>query len=236
MPPISTRIYEDSNSSGRIKGLRDKGIMKLKLEEPFKSKWKKAYLRESKEDGRKRVDLVNSNTDRTTISYARYLVCVNLGYELGEGYEVDHIDADCTNDSLDNLQVLTCEEHREKCRLERTTGRTFSTLTCDFCGTEFERERGKCSDSKQYKSSFCSRSCMGKVAVKHLHKNKFSRELDETTRQPRKHVKISVNGTNFKITLNGVCYTFPEDEYVDLEFKRLFQSLGFKVQINEYLW
>ena len=77
---------------------------------------------------------------------------------------------------------------------------------------------------------------MGKVAVKHLHKNKSSRELDETARKPRKQVKISVNGANFKITLDDVCYTFPEDENVDLEFKKLFQSLGFKVQINEYLW
>lgn len=68
--------------------------------------WKRAYLRTSS-DGRKRVDLVNSASNRTTTSYARYLISVVNGRYLTEDEEVDHIDNDCTNDEISNLQILT---------------------------------------------------------------------------------------------------------------------------------
>lgn len=131
--------------------------MKIKLEEPFKSKWKFGYLRESKIDGRKRVDLFNSNSDRTTISYARYMMTVHLGSEIPEGYEVDHIDEDNTNDVLNNLQLLTEEEHRMKNSKRQKTGRNVVTLICPVCGIEFYRERRhvKVANPK------CSRRCNG---------------------------------------------------------------------------
>ena len=44
--------------------------MVFDLEEPFKSLYRKSYLREDK-FGRKRVDLFNSEKDRTTIALAR---------------------------------------------------------------------------------------------------------------------------------------------------------------------
>ena len=87
--------------------------MVINLEEPYSSLYRKGYLRIPK-DGRKMVDLFNSSEDRTTISYARYLMCVNLGYILSKDYEVDHIDRDKNNDDISNLQVLSVEEHRRK--------------------------------------------------------------------------------------------------------------------------
>lgn len=131
--------------------------MKIELQEPLKSKWKHGYLRESSVDGRKRVDLFNTNDDRTTISYAKYLMIIHLGHEIPDGYEVDHIDEDNTNDVITNLQLLTEEEHRLKNSNRFKTGRTIVKLTCPVCGTEFEREK------RQVKvaNPKCSRRCNG---------------------------------------------------------------------------
>ena len=43
-------------------------------------------------------------------------MCVKLGRYLQPGEEVDHIDNDKTNDSIDNLQILTGEENIRKYR------------------------------------------------------------------------------------------------------------------------
>lgn len=130
--------------------------MKIELEEPFKSLWKSGYLRQSKTDNRRRVDLFNSNGDRTTISYAKYLVCISRGSMLPEGYEVDHRDKDCCNDALDNLQVLSVEKHKEKTAKENTTGRTMVKLVCPSCGKDFQREKRNIKPSTTPK---CSRKC-----------------------------------------------------------------------------
>lgn len=146
--------------------------MKLELQEPFKSKWKKGYLRESKLDGRKRVDLFNSNEDRTTISYARYLMSVKLGEILSSDFEVDHIDRNCSNDELSNLQVITTEEHKKKTKQE-VLGRSYSDVVCDFCGKDFQRETRQLGENKGYKRCFCSRVCSGTFYSK-LRKEKLN--------------------------------------------------------------
>ncbi len=136
--------------------------MKITLEEPFSSLYRKGYLRVSKKDKRKRVDLFNSNTDRTTISYARYIMCVSLGYILSDDFEVDHIDCDETNDLFSNLQILTVEDHREKTRQEFSTGRSGMDLICQCCGKKFFRETRNINKSKIW--VVCSRSCNGKLS------------------------------------------------------------------------
>lgn len=83
---------------------------------------------------------------------------VHLGHDIPEGYEVDHIDNDCTNDDISNLQLLTIEEHLRKTIEFNTTGRTYTTLICPVCGVKFQRE------TRQIKSENpkCSRRCNGK--------------------------------------------------------------------------
>jgi hypothetical protein len=130
--------------------------MVINLEYPYSNDWKRGYLRHGK-DGRGRVDLVNCEEDRTTTSYARYLLAVKLGRYLTEYEEADHIDTDRTNDSIDNLQVLTVEKHREKTSKE-FSGRTMIALVCDHCGKDFEREVR----NVKYQHNFCCRSCAGK--------------------------------------------------------------------------
>lgn len=143
-----------------LKGLK----MKIQLQEPFKSLWNYGYLRQSKKDNRRRVDLFNSGLDRTTISYAKYLICIHRGELLPEGYEVDHIDKDRCNDSITNLQVLTAEEHKEKTIMENTTGRTTVELVCPNCGNNFLREKRNVKPNTTPK---CSRTCNAEYNRKH---------------------------------------------------------------------
>lgn len=87
--------------------------MKIELQPPFDKEWKHGYLVTNKEN-RKMVCLVNDRKTRKTISYARYIMSVKLGRELSKEEQVDHIDNDKTNDSIDNLQILTAEDNLAK--------------------------------------------------------------------------------------------------------------------------
>lgn len=144
--------------------------MLLELQEPFKSLWNKGYL-QIHADGRKYVCLFNSNQNRTIISYARYLMCVKLGYVLSNEFEVDHIDDDKTNDDINNLQVLTSEQNLLKQHYNFVMNQqVVYGVYCAYCGTPFlliEREV-KNRIAKKVEVPFCGRSC----AVKFNHYNK----------------------------------------------------------------
>ena len=64
-----------------------------------------------KRSGRKRFDIC-VNGICTTIYLARAIALSFLGN--GSGLEADHIDNDCTNDILENIQWLTPEENKKK--------------------------------------------------------------------------------------------------------------------------
>lgn len=168
--------------------------MKIELQEPYATRYRVAYLRRDK-DGRGRVDLVNTKTDRTTISYARYLVEVSINDFIPEGYEVDHINADCSDDRLENLQILSREDHIAKSARENE-GRTYVTLLCPCCNKEFLREKRFVNSSK--KNIFCSRKCNGKfnfINNKGFIGNKTISEDDLNTIR-----KLAVEGlTGYKI-------------------------------------
>lgn len=128
--------------------------MVITLEYPFSEIYRKGYLRLSK-DGRKRVDLFNTDKDRTTISYARYIMCVKAGHVIPSDYEIDHIDGNNSNDDIENLQVLKVEDHRKKNSFEMSTGRSSSECICNFCGNTFTRENREL----RYKNVFCNNVC-----------------------------------------------------------------------------
>lgn len=130
--------------------------MVIDLEYPFSEVWRKGYLRTGK-DGRKRVDLVNWPDSRTTVSYARYLLSVKEKRFLKDWEEADHKDGDRTNDSLENLQILTYEEHKAKTK-EEVSGLTVETHVCAFCQVEFQQRSGL----RRGLNKFCSRHCNGK--------------------------------------------------------------------------
>ena len=111
--------------------------MKIDLEYPFSSLWKSGYIVVNSE-GRRNVILFNSQTNRSTVSYARYLMSVKLGRFLTDQEEVDHIDDNKTNDDPNNLQILTPEQNREKQRLHyiNNVQQKFD-LACPYCGKDF---------------------------------------------------------------------------------------------------
>lgn len=131
--------------------------MRIELQKPYSLDWDKGYTRKCKKDGRVRLDLFNSNSDRSTTSYARYLVSVKIGRYLTSEEEVDHTDNDCSNDEITNLQVLTIEEHKAKTKAS-CEGRPTTELKCANCGCLFHREVSKLKIST---NTFCSRSCNG---------------------------------------------------------------------------
>lgn len=149
--------------------------MVIELEEPFRSKWKKGYLVINKEN-RRNVCLVNSHKDRTTVSYARYLMSVKLGRFLSNEEHVDHIDNDKTNDSIENLQILTQRENSDKYskiipRLDRVV------YKCPACNKVFDVRHGNSHlvNSKKYELKTCSRKCSNSLTKLKLSKeDKFN--------------------------------------------------------------
>lgn len=134
--------------------------MIIQLEEPFKTLYRKGYLR-TESDGRKYVSLYNAPGDQRSISYARYLYSVQLGFEVPDGIEIDHRDGDKTNDDVDNLRPMTFEMHRDKTYLLESKKEVIVDLLCPGCQLPFTRTARYVRDKKsQGQTDFhCSRRC-----------------------------------------------------------------------------
>lgn len=100
---------------------------------------------------------------RTTTALARYRLSVKLGRKLLKTEQVDHIDEDRCNDSVDNLQVLTPVENRQKFQALRGIEKSTVQLRCAVCGTLFKRPyNGKGGIGWKIKQGYslaCSREC-----------------------------------------------------------------------------
>lgn len=131
--------------------------MKIQTEYPFEDYV--GYLVVNKEH-RKNVCLVHRITkDRTTISYARYLVSVKEHRLLTKIEHVDHKDEDKTNDALSNLQILTKVENNAKSRKARNITRKYVSMICPACKEEFDRAQNKTHLGKKGKYTACSKMC-----------------------------------------------------------------------------
>ena len=142
---------------------------KIELEYPYSERWRSGYVVTNK-DNRKTVILVNNKDDRSSTQYARYLLAVKLGRFLTDAETVDHVDDDKTNDSLDNLQILTRDENiRKACKQPDVE------LKCPVCNKVFYKTRtqlrGKL-DRAAKNLIACSRKCGGKLShiTKKTHK------------------------------------------------------------------
>lgn len=127
--------------------------MRIELKAPYSRVWRKGYLVVNP-DGRRTVILFNSSKDRSSVSYARYLLSVKLGRFLGANEHVDHVDNDKTNDSEGNLQILSPAENNRK----SARGRSMTSFTCPVCGVYFTVETRQ-AYNKTVKC--CSRRCGG---------------------------------------------------------------------------
>lgn len=112
----------------------------------------KVYRVFHKQMGRWMACLV-SESHRTTMSYARYVMATKLGRRLERWEQVDHINNDKLDDSIDNLQILTQADNLSKSRRFRS----YVKRTCPVCLVEFLVE------IRQIRGpiSCCSRRCGG---------------------------------------------------------------------------
>jgi len=133
-------------------------MCKISLDPPYSLDWRFGYLVTNGE-GRRTIILFNSNEERTSTSYARYLVSVKEGRYLSKEEHVDHIDNDKTNDCLNNLQILSLKENNKK-ESERR-GRLMVEMLCPCCSKKFSRRKGTTFLVNCYKNrlSSCSKEC-----------------------------------------------------------------------------
>lgn len=131
--------------------------MKINLEYPYNEIWDKGYIVTNPEN-RRTLILYNSKNDRTSTQYARYLLAVKLGRFLKEDETVDHLDGDKTNDSIDNLQVLSLADNNRK-----SFKKPDIIMKCPICGKIFTRTRtqlrGRLKKALANKVC-CSRTCV----------------------------------------------------------------------------
>lgn len=139
--------------------------MEIELAEPYRSKWRKGYLRINPEN-RHYVDLYNSNDDRTSTPYSRYLMSVKMGVLVPDHLEVDHIDDDKTNDAHINLQLLTPEQNKQKEALRRASNVEIFYVVCAYCNNSFLITRRDYNSRVSLKVEYmcCTVSCARKHA------------------------------------------------------------------------
>ena len=124
------------------------------------------------------VAIKDGEKNRTTISYARYLMSVKEGRILEDYEEVDHIDNDKSNDNIDNLQILSLDENKLKYATSSHIGVTMVKLKCPNCGRIFSKEKRNTHLDKKGKCTSCCRSCAGQFSAKIYYK-KISEEEQE---------------------------------------------------------
>lgn len=116
--------------------------------------------------GRAYICIRHPDGKRTTKLYSRYLLEQELGRELSYDETVDHINGDFTDDSLENLQVLSRSENAAKGSPNRKSIE-WVTFQCPVCGTWTEKNarivRGNRKKGKA--GPFCGRSCAGKYST-----------------------------------------------------------------------
>lgn len=150
--------------------------MKIELEFPYNQDYKAGYLNTNKEP-RRVVLLVDFDNNKTSTSYARYLMTCKLKRYLNKDEHVDHIDNNQLNDVVENLQILSPAENNIKMSLHNNIKLAEDIeLECPECGTLFKRPSRNIKHKIQNnKKPCCSRQCGGKYSYKTKEINKWEK-------------------------------------------------------------
>ena len=112
-------------------------------------------------NNRKFVTHYENGKHRTQL-YSRYVLEIHLGRSLLREEEVDHIDGDSSNDSIDNLQILSKRENIQKRTDDLEQYGEIKSYTCPICDTIFmrdPREVHRKQVEQKRPGPFCSKSC-----------------------------------------------------------------------------
>ena len=124
----------------------------------------KIYGPYTRKDGRKHAVIVKEDGTRTTKSWPRIVMESHLGRDLLPEETVDHIDNDFTNDSIENLQLLSLRDNVIK-EQQRHPAK-YVQLVCKYCGNTFSKREALEKYDREVRikdGPFCSKSCVGKI-------------------------------------------------------------------------
>lgn len=134
--------------------------MRIEVIDIYKSEYKSAYLISHENgDKRKRVYLIGFDGKRKGMLYARYVWEKHNNRLLPEGFTIDHIDEDKTNDSIENLQILSRGDNTRKnveIRTKRGELNIKIKMVCPICGITFDFPKR---NLRSHPNPCCSRSC-----------------------------------------------------------------------------
>lgn len=116
------------------------------------------YLRK---DGRMHTVIRFVDGTKTTKSYPKYLIEQKLGRLLENDETVDHINRDISNNSYDNLQILSRSENAKKSAIKAQD----IFHECCWCGKNFKLTRSQIKNYKRKSGPFCSRKCSGQYGA-----------------------------------------------------------------------
>ena len=132
---------------------------KIEIEYPFTEKYDCAYRVSSQ--GRNTVVLYKTKTrERTSISYAKYLMSIYLKRWLSKNEHVDHINNNKIDDRIENYQILSLAENNKK--QASVKGCKVVEYKCPICGVNFSVRRNISHFVAGEKTMTCSKKCGGK--------------------------------------------------------------------------
>jgi hypothetical protein len=118
----------------------------------------------SKQDNRLRIIVKFPNGNKTTISYPKYLVEINLNRYLTKSETIQHLDGNPLNNDLSNLIILEKNYHAKI-----DAKRRYDVIaTCQWCKKDFSIKGNILSQryrKDRQSNSFCSKQCTGKYGA-----------------------------------------------------------------------
>ena len=157
---------------------------------------------------RSRVNLLHKDDHKkdTGMHLARYLVCVDKGEWLPKHLEVHHVDNNIKNDILDNLEIITKEEHDKISYEERKEKTPKVEITCDGCNDTFEKllcevRRNLNNEKTKSNNIFCSWPCRSKY-IQSGNKVVYKKLITYNCIICNKNINIPENGIIVKSEFN----------------------------------
>ena len=155
---------------------------------------------------RSRATLYHKNDRKkdTGMALSRYLVCVDRGEWLPKNIHVHHVDNDIKNDILDNLKIITVDDHKKITSKEKIEKTPKIKISCNGCNNSFKKLLSNVKillKSSKTNNIFCSRICRSKY-IQDGNNIKHKKLITSNCIIYNKGIDIPENGTIIKSRFN----------------------------------